>query len=280
MAKLQGNSQLVDFAGQPLNSLLDINRREPDEKHAIYGRLLPARLVTLLGLTAEELSGAGSGRRVTILAPDTLALVRIEVRAEPQDADTVFFLELSDTGFNQMELCFCIIRDPQASRFNVDRDEQGRDNCFTSRGRNIPEELRALRAGLFPHQTRHGLRMFAEFLPLLERFSDALGMEMIVADLLTYCNAIRYEQYGFDYLSGMRLMQEIHARFQPGGRYFKRLDASSEFRMPGRERSVRGRSWAIHDGIMDEAWDNVRIYKMIGIHAGIDTFPGREQDFR
>jgi hypothetical protein len=280
MAKLDGNCQLLDAAGRPLNSLLDINRREADEKHTVYGRLLPSRLRTLLGLTTEEVQRAESGRRITIIAPDTLALVRIEVRADPTDSDTVFFLELADTGFNQIELCFCIIRDPSAPRFNVDLDDQGRANCFATQGRNIPEELRAMRAGLFPHQTRTGLRLFAEFLPLLERFTDALGMEMVVADLLTYCNAIRYEKYGFDYLSGLRLMQEIDRRFQPGGSYFKRLDGSSEFRMPGMEQTARGRSWAIHDGIMDEPWDNVRIYKMIGIHAGIDTFPGRKQGFR
>lgn len=280
MARLEGNSPLTDSAGRPLNSLLDINRLAAEEKNALYGRLLPPRLRSLLSLTDEELQRAASGRRVAIIAPDTLALARVEVRADPADSDTVFFLELSDTGFNQMELCFCIIRDMSSPRFDVDLDEAGRPNCFASRGRNVPEELRAMRAGLFPHQTRPGLRMFGEFLPLLERFTDALGMEMIVADLLTYCNAIRYEKYGFDYLSGLRLMQEIDRKFQPGGSYFRRLDGSSAFRMPGVERNARGRSWAIHDGIMDEPWDNVRIYKMIGIHAGIDTFPGRERNFR
>jgi len=261
-----------------LNSLLMVNHLNQGEKRALYSRLLPPRLCTLLGLTDEEMHREAKNGRVLIIAPDNLALVRIEVRADSADRDTVFFLELSDTGFNQIELCFCIIRDPTAPRFDVDLDEQGRANCFATQGRNIPEELRAMRAGLFPHQTRMGLRMFSEFLPLLERFTDALGMEMIVADLLTYCNAIRYEKYGFDYLSGKRMMQEIDERFQPGGIYFKRLDGSSEFRLPGAERTVKGRSWAIHDGIMDESWDNVRIYKMIGVHAGIDTFPGREQD--
>jgi hypothetical protein len=43
---------------------------------------------------------------------------------------------------------------------------------------------------------------------------------------------------------------------------------------------VRGRSWAIHDGVLDEPWDEVQIYKMIGVHAGIDSFPGREQETR
>ena len=278
MAKLPGNSQLLDAAGRPLNSLLDINRRETDEKVSIYCRLLPLRLCNLLGFTPLNLSRALAKGLVTIIAPDGLPLARIEVRARPDDVDTVFFLELSDTSFHQMELCLCVIRDPDAPRFDVDRDEQGQPNCFTSSGRNIPEELRAMRAGLFPHQTRKGLGLFSDFLPLLERFIDALGMEMIVADLLTYCNAIRYERCGFDYLQGMRLMQDINRKFQPGGKYFRRLDGSSAFRLPGMERTVRGRSWAIHDGIMDEPWDEVRIYKMVGVNAGIDTFPDRERE--
>jgi hypothetical protein len=28
---------------------------------------------------------------------------------------------------------------------------------------------------------------------------------------------------------------------------------------------------------MDKPWDGVQIYKMIGVHAGINTFPRREE---
>jgi len=280
MARLPGNRQLLDAAGRPLRSLSAINRLKQAEKDAIYAGLLPPRLVELMGIRSESLCTASGDRLVTIIAPEGLPLVRIEVRARPDDNDTVFFLELSDTQFHQMELCFCIICDPTAERFDVDRDEQGRINWFASHGRNIPEEMRSMRAGLFPNQTRRGLRLFADFFPLLERLTDALGMEMIVAEPLTYDNAIRYEKYGFDYLRGKRLMVEIDREFQPGGRYFARLDGSTPFRMPGMERTVRGRSWAIHDGILDEPWDEIEIYKMIGVHAGINTFPAREQEQR
>jgi hypothetical protein len=280
MAKLPGNSQLLDAAGRPLRSLLAINRLDDGEKEALYVSLLPSRLRGLVGLAADGLHNAAGERLATIVAPSGLALLRIEVRARPDDADTVFFLELADTQYHQMELSFCIIRDPAAPRYDVDVDESGRKNWFASRGRNLPEELRAMQAGLFPNQTRRGLRLFVEFFPLMERFTDALGLEMIVAEPLSYDNAIRYERYGFDYLRGKRLMMEIDREFQPGGRYQARLDGSSPFRMPGMERTVRGRSWAIHDGILDEPWDEVQIYKMIGVHAGIDTFPGRERETR
>lgn len=275
MAKLPGNSQLLDSSGRPLSSLSQINRLGEPEKNAIYARLLPERLLHLLSIDGQTLSNPAGERLVTIIAPAGLSLIRIEARSRPERKDTVFFLELSDTHYQQMELAFCIICDPFSPRFNVDLDEQGNFNWFASHGRNIPEELRAMQAGLFPNQTRRGLRLFADFFPLFERFVDSLGIEMITAEPLTYDNAIRYEKYGFEYLRGLRLMREIDREFQPEGRYFKRLDGSSMFRMSGMERTVRGRSWAIHDGIMDQAWDEVQIYKVIGVDAGITTFPGK-----
>jgi hypothetical protein len=280
MAILPSNSQLLDAAGRPLSSILAINRLDGPEKEHIYSCLLPQRLRDVLGLAENTLCNSAGERLVTIIAPKGLPLVRIEARSKPDDGVVVFFLELSDTQFHQMELSFCIIRDPASPHFAVDVDERGANNWFASHGRNIPEELRAMRDGLFPNQTHHGLQLFVTFFPLLERFTDALGIQMIVAEPLSYDNAIRYEKYGFDYLRGRRLMLEIDREFQPGGRYFLRLDGSSPFRMPGMERTVSGRSWAIHDGIMDEPWDEVQIYRMIGVHAGINTFPGREEEKR
>lgn len=278
MAKLPGNKQLLDAAGEPLGSLMQINRLDEPEKNSIYAKLLPERLLSLLSIDRQTLLNPAGERLVTIIAPVGLSLIRIEVRSRPDISDTTFFLELSDTHYHQMELAFCIVCDPSAPRFDVDLDEEGNNNWFTTHGRNIPEELRAMQAGLFPNQTRRGLRLFCEFFPLFERFVDSLGIEMITAEPLTYDNAIRYEKYGFDYLRGLRLMQEIDREFQPGGRYFKRLDGSGEFRMPGMERTVRGRSWAIHDGILGQPWDEVQIYKMIGVDAGLNTFTGREPE--
>ncbi|MBC7962077.1 MAG: hypothetical protein H7Y05_03965 [Steroidobacteraceae bacterium] len=280
MAILPDNSQLLDASGHPLRSILAINRLDTAEKERLYASLLPQRLRNVLGLAEEVFCNPAGERLVDFIAPEGLPLVRIEARQHPDDRDFVFFLELSDTQFHQLELCFCIICDPSAPRFDVDVDEQGKINWFASNGRNIPEELRAMQAGLFPNQTRRGLQLFTDLFPLVERFTDALGKEMIVAEPLSYDNAIRYEKYGFDYLRGKRLMREINREFQPGGRYFDQLNGSSPFRMPGMERTVRGRSWAIHDGIMDEAWDGVQIYKVIGVNAGIEMFPEREQEKR
>jgi hypothetical protein len=280
MAILSHNSQLLDATGKPLSSLIEINRLDKAEKEQIYSRLLPQRLRDILGLTGNTLCNSADEQLITIIAPEGLSLVRIEARAKPGASLILFFLELSDTHYHQLELSFCIIRDPTSAHYAVDVDETGNNNWFASQGRNIPEELRAMRAGLFPNQTHSGLQLFVTFFPLLVLFADALGVQMIIAEPLSYDNAIRYEKYGFDYLRGKKLMIEIDREFQPGGRYFSRLNGSTPFRMPGMERTVSGRSWAIHDGIMDTPWDEVQIYYMIGAPAGINTFPGREEEKR
>ena len=288
MNKLPGNEPLMSARGKQLHSLREINALPAAEKESIYLRLIPPRLLSLLLVAPGSLRAPDGRQLVRIIAPQGMGLARIEVRSDPDQARTVFFLDLADTHFAQMELSFCIINDPFAPRFATDLDEQGNDNCFATLGRNLQEEERAMRAGLFPIQTSRGLKMFAEFFAEFERFVDALGMAMIVAEPLTYDNAIRYEKYGFDYLNGRRMMLEINKEFRPGGVLFRLLNGSTPFRMPGMEKSAHGRSWAIHDGILneprdepsgggvlDEPWEEIRIYKMVGRHAGIDTFPER-----
>lgn len=278
MARLPGNSQLTDSRGRPLFTLRDLNSLAQDEKERIYGTIIPVRLFERFSISRETFLGADKRRKVRVIAPEGLGLARVEVRLSPRDRDPVFFLEIADTQFHQMELSFCVIRDPGSPRYDVDLDPEGRDNCFATMGRNIPEEIRAMEAGLYPNQTRRGLRLFQEFLTPFERFVDSMGMEVIVAEPLTYDNAIRYERYGFDYITGKRLMLEIDEGFRDGNRYHRRLDGSTPFRQPGFEHTVHGRSWAIHDGILGVPWDKVRIYLQVGRPAGIDTFPGRVRE--
>ena len=272
MAKLPDNLPLRSSKGVQLSSLTHINALDSSEKEALYRGLIPQRLLALLGIPAQ---GDGT-QRVRIIAPAGMSFARIEVRENPADRRTVFFLDIAETHYRQMELSFCIINDPAAPRFAVDLDERGHDNAFTSLGRNIPEEIRAMHAGLFPNQTSRGLKLFGEFFERFERFVDSLGMDIILAEPLTYDNAVRYEKYGFDYLSGRRKMQEIDREFKPGGVLFRKLDGSSPFRQPGMELTVRGRSWAIHDGILDVPWEDILIYKTIGINAGVNTFPEKD----
>lgn len=270
-----GIPHLFDPEGFPLFSLLDINRLPPPAKERIYHDLIPESLLHRLGPDSNSHRDTGSGQ-VRFVCPEGLGLVRIDVRRDPHDSDPLFFVEVADTPYGQIELSFCLINDPDSPRFSIDKDEDGRDNCFGTVRRNIPEEVRALEAGLSPNQVRSGMHLFSAFFARFEYFVDALGVDAIVAEPLSYSNAIRYERYGFDYVTGKQLMLWINREFRPGGVLHGRLDGTTPFRRPGMEKTVRGRSWAIHDGILGFPWDGVKIYKVPGVDAGIDTFPERE----
>jgi hypothetical protein len=72
-------------------------------------------------------------------------------------------------------------------------------------------------------------------------------------------------------------MDDIHTQFQSGGRLYHALDGSTPFRQPDQWRTVRGRAWAIQDGILevfDSRWDGLRMVKQIGRDANVNTFPG------
>lgn len=272
MARLPGNNQLTDARGKPLFTLHHINLLKDGEKRQLYGSLVPKRLLSLAEIDPDTLAGRDGEDNLQIVAPDGLGLARIVVRRSVTDPDALFFLEIIDTQFRQMELAFCIINNIDSQRFDVDRDAQGRATEFGTRGRNIPEEIRALQAGLFPNQTHRGLRMFTEFFSKFERFVDSLGMEVIVAEPLSYDNALRYERLGFDYVTGRTFMEAIDDGFRPGNRYHRRLDDSSPFRRRGFERTIHGRSWAIYDGILAEPWDGITIYRQVGKPAANNSF--------
>ena len=131
MAKLPGNTQALSSDGKSLFSLADVNSLGTDEKERFYGGLIPPRLFGMFGISRQTFCGADGERKVSIIAPAGLGLARIEVRLHRDDRDTVFFLDLADTRYHQMELSFCIISDPDAPRFDVDLDPSA---CRLRRG--------------------------------------------------------------------------------------------------------------------------------------------------
>ena len=138
-----------------------------------------------------------------------------------------------------------------------------------------------MEAGLFPGQIRKGLGLTREVVRLLEFFCGIFDIKTIQLEALFYHNAITYERYGFSYFSGYRQMKRIHELFQSGGTLFNKLDNSEPFRKPEFAHSVRGRSWAIHDGILqeidddvlEEGWVSPVMYQMVGKPRSMITFP-------
>ncbi|HLA42225.1 MAG TPA: hypothetical protein VJZ27_02250, partial [Aggregatilineales bacterium] len=155
----------------------------------------------------------------------------------------------------------------------VDVDLEGHSTYFGTRGRNIPEEIRAMNAGLAPGQIRWGLRAFRSTIPLFEDFVSRMGHDLFLIEPLSYHNAIVFERYGFAYTHGKSEMERIHREFQPGGSLYEWLDDSNPFRQTRCWNSISGRSWAIHDGILGHPYTGFQMYKRIGKHAEVNTFP-------
>ena len=136
-----------------------------------------------------------------------------------------------------------------------------------------PKKYGAMEAGLVPGQIRHGLRGFRNSIPFFERFVENMHHDLFLIEPLSYHNAIIFERYGFGYIAGRKEMEWIHKEFQPNGELYQKLDGSTPFRMPSAWKSIRGRSWAIHDGILGHPFTGFHMYKRIFREAGVNTFP-------
>ena len=156
---------------------------------------------------------------------------------------------------------------------HIDRTEKGKATNLGTSARNIDEEIRAMEAGLAPGQIKHGLRGFRNSVPVFEKFVERMNHDLFLIEPLSYHNAIIFERYGFGYTVGKSEMESIHREFQPGGVLYQRLDNSSPFRNEDAWKSVRGRSWAIHDGILDHSFTGFHMYKRIYRDAGVNTYP-------
>ncbi|MGC9333577.1 MAG: hypothetical protein ACP5JJ_05470 [Anaerolineae bacterium] len=263
-----------EYNGIRLHSLHQINQLPTAVKEKFYCHLLPRDLLTAYGVDPDVMCNADGERLVTFACPEGSRIVEVDVRHEAGFADPLLYLELIDTRLNQIEVTLFVVNDPDSPRFETDRDWRGERTKFGTRERNIPEEIQAMEAGLAPGQVRRGLHQTRVLVPLFEDFVRCLGHDYYLMEPLAYHNAILFERLGCNYVQGLQRMQWIHSAFQPGGVLHQALDGSTPFRQPDAWRTVRGRSWAIHDGILGEPWHGIRMYKRIGHHAGVDTFPG------
>jgi len=185
----------------------------------------------------------------------------------------MFYLNMADTFNNQLLVLLVVVNDPDAPRFNIDRDEDGNPTHLGTTTRNVPAEIDAMHAGLAPGQVRQGLRVFRQLVPVFEQFVTNLGHDLFFIEPMSYHNAIVFERYGFSYVRGFQEMQNINREFQPGGAFHMKLGGDNPFRPADAWQTVRGRSWAIHDGILGHPFTGFQMYKRIGHHAGVNSFP-------
>jgi hypothetical protein len=252
-----------------LGGIAQINMLPRGVREEVYLRLVPDELLATLTVERQDLR-----RRARISAPDEASWARVELRAAADDRDPALLLDVGTSAFGVPELSLVQINDPRSSRFAIDRDEDGHDTLLGTVRRNRAEERRAMAAGLAPGQVRFGLRMLGAVLQAMDDFCRLLDQEFYLVEPLFYHSAILYERRGCGYVMGRERMEAIHEGFQPGGELLRRLDGSSPFRRRGLERTARGRSWAIHDGLLGDPWAGVKMFRAPGAPAAISTFPG------
>jgi hypothetical protein len=260
--------------GLGLSSILEINHLPREMLEALYLRLVPEELLDRFAIDARTLKGPEGTRLVRITAPADQPWARVEVRASTDDRDPALLVDVEMSRLSVPELAFVQITNPGAPRYGIDRDLEGRDTLFGTISRNIGEELRAFKDGLGPGQVRRGLQLLPRVLEAMDGFCRLMGTELYLIEPLFYHSAILYERQGCGYVLGREVMDAIHDGFGAGGRLTSALDGSSPLRSPEAGRTVRGRSWALHDGLSPGAWGGVKMYRAPGRHAGVNTFPG------
>ncbi len=259
-------------------SIAKVNRLPKEERDRIYLRLIPDSIFEKFHINRRTLTNPFGERVIRGIFPPDDNFGCIDVKYRSNDKDCIYSCQVSLQSFMEsLHLDFLVINDPFSERFNVDMDEMGRDTLFGNFSRNIPEEVKAMEAGLAPGMVRRGLGLMKETVGCLERFVEFLGLKTITVGAFFYHNAILWERYGFTYFRGGKMMERIHEEFQPGGLLFGKLDDSNPFRRKGMEKTVRGRSWAIYDGVycetFHEDWESPMMYKILGREFRVNTFP-------
>jgi hypothetical protein len=251
------------------------------EKEGLFRILIPPSIYHRFDIHPLSFSDSKGSKVVRFFCPRGDRTCLIEVRVSGME-EPLFSTQLSDTtDFTQLNWDFVVVNDPASPRFLTQVDEEGRDTLFGWASRNLQEEQRAMAAGLFPGQVRKGLGLTGEAVACLEFFCRIFDIKSIRLEALFYHNAITYERHGFSYFSGYPMMKRIHELFQPGGGFHEKSARSTPFRDPQLAHTVRGRSWAIHDGILletgdellEEGWVSPVMYRMVGKPRSMITFP-------
>lgn len=266
--------QLIGDFELPI-SISAVNTLPLPAKRRIYRLLVPPALLTRFGINPNTWQGPERDAHVQLTADPDTARVYLAVRDTAAN-DPFFVIELADNDLNGIDLNLLLLNDPGSPRFNTDVDADGKPTWFGTVHRNLAEEARACQAGLAPAQIRASLHASSAVLDHLDSFLAFLSHRAVFLEPLTYASAWVFERRGFAYVRGHKLMDDIQREFQPGGKLHAALDDRTQFRQPSQGQTVRGRAWAIHDGILSvlgATWNEMRMTRQVGRHANVNTSP-------
>jgi len=270
--------QLIGDASLPV-TIKALNSLPENAKLRLYRVLIPLQVLAEFDINPRTWKNPYKLPQVRLDAEQGSDKVKITAWYGEDPRNEFFYLELADNQYNGIDLNFLIANNPTCEKFRTDYDDGGSETLFGTVRRNLIEEERAMRAGLAPGQIREGLRSSQIVFTHIETFLTMMAHHAFSLEPLSYVSAWIFEKRGFAYSKGHQLMDVIHKEFQPGGELHKALDGSTPFRQVEQWKTVRGRAWAIHDGILqviDRKWDDLKMIKQVGRHAGVNTFPDAE----
>lgn len=268
-------SQLIGDASLPV-TIRALNSLPENPKLRLYRALIPVQVLAEFDINPRTWKNPDKLQQVKLEAEAGSDKVKITAWYGEDIRNEFFYLELADNQYSGINLNFLVANNPLAERFRTDVDDVGNETLFGTVHRNHGEEEKAMQAGLAPGQIREGLRSSSIVFNHIETFLTMMSHHAFFLEPLSYVSAWIFEKRGFAYSKGHQLMDIIHKEFQPGGELHKALDGSTPFRQPNQWDTVRGRAWAIHDGILekiDRKWDDLKMIRQVGRHAGVSTFP-------
>lgn len=257
----------------PAYSISSINRLPYSERQVIFSRLIPEDLLRRFDLHPPFLDL--QDRPLFHMHQNTGGdVAEMSLFHQADFKDPLLYGQIADSMNGQVHVLLYVLNDPDSPRFDVDCMPDGRPTRFGTEVRNIEAEIAAMQFGLAPGQIRRGFGLLSQAIDAFEIFVKSLGQEYYFVEPLYYHNALIFERYGFSYTQGRKLMEDIHAGFEPGGDLFRRLDRSTPFRSPEACKSIRLRSWAIQDQLLNQPFTKVTMFKRIGIKADLNSCPG------
>jgi hypothetical protein len=271
-------SQMIGDASLPV-TIRALNSLPENAKLRLYRVLIPLQVLSEFDINPRTWKNPDKLQQVRLDAEQGSDKVKIMAWYGNDPTNEFFYLELADNPYNGINLNFLIANNPASKKYRTDYDDDGIQTLFGTVRRNLSEEEKAMHAGLAPGQIREGLRSSQLVFTHIETFLTMMAHHAFFLEPLTYVSAWIFEKRGFAYSKGHQLMDTIHKEFQPGGELHQALDGSTPFRQRDQWKTVRGRAWAIHDGILqtiDKNWNDLKMIKQVGRHAGVCTFPDAE----
>lgn len=171
-------------------SVYEINKMTEKERERLLSVLIPSRFLELFAIDPVSWANPAGTRCVRFICPEGMPFFQIDLRRDPADRDAAYFLDVSVSPNEQMEISFIIVNDPDGERFDIDVDDTGQDTYFGTARRNLREEIRAMEAGLAPAQVRRGLRAMGDLIACWDDFFGRTGHRFYFLEPLSYNSAI------------------------------------------------------------------------------------------